>query len=156
MERPGWQASASPKFIPRALAAVPHVDAIQQEPECGGVEPQLAVADIGSLRPAERAALQPLRQDPQAAAIEVEDLEQGPALVGEGEDGSVPRIFPQLVGHQIMETVETAAHVARLHGDEDLQAAGERQHGRASWRRSSTASPSWARSEEHTSELQSR
>lgn len=38
-------------------------------------------------------------------------------------------ILAQAVGDGLVETVETAAHVAGLHRDEDFQTAGEAQHG---------------------------
>ena len=44
-----------------------------------------------------------------AAAIPVEDLEQGAALVGESEDGAAAGIFVELGGDCVMEAVEAAA-----------------------------------------------
>ena len=46
-----------------------------------------------------------------------------------GEDGAALGILAQAGGDGLVETVETAAHVAGLHSDEDFQTAGEAQHG---------------------------
>ena len=82
-------------FIPRAPAAVAHVDAVEKQGERGGVEPEFAVADIGGAGPGEGAFFKPLGQHPKAAAVPVENFKKGAALVGEGEDGAAAGIFPE-------------------------------------------------------------
>lgn len=60
-------------------------------------EAQFAILDVGAFGPGEGAALDALSQAPETAAVPVEDLEQGAALVGEGEDGAAARVFVSLV-----------------------------------------------------------
>jgi hypothetical protein len=48
--------------------------------------------------------------------------------LGKGEDGTAFRVLAELIGDGVMEAVEAAAHVARLDGDEDFEAAGECPH----------------------------
>jgi hypothetical protein len=43
---------------------------------------------------------------PETSSIPVEDLEERPAFVGEGEDGSALGIFLELVGHGVVQAVE--------------------------------------------------
>ena len=131
-------------FIPRPLASIAHVDAVEQEGKRGGVEAKLAVFDIGCLGPGESPSFQSFCQNPEAASIPVEDFEQGAAFVGESEDGAALGILQEPGGYQIMKTVEATAHVASFHCDEYFQAAGKAQHGRDGWSSRSKAAASWA------------
>src|SRR6218665_3033097 len=135
----------SADFIPRALAPVAHVDAVEQEGERGGVEAQFAIFDIGRLGPTEGPAFQSFRQNPNSSPIPVEDLEEAAAFVSEGEDGAAFGIFQQSGAHRVVQAVEAAAHVAGLDSHEDFQTAGKTQHDLAcsSSRISATASATW-------------
>jgi GTP-dependent phosphoenolpyruvate carboxykinase len=60
----------------------------------------------------------------------VEELEERPPFVSEGEDRAAPGILLELVGNRVVQAVEAAAHVARFDRHEHFQAAGKTQHGR--------------------------
>lgn len=131
---------ASGQFIPWPLAAIAHVDAVEQQGQGGGTQPQLPVPDIRPFRPREGTALQPFCQNPEAAPVEVEQLEDRATPVGEGEDRAALRVFLELGRHRVVEAMERLAHVAGLHGHEDFEAAGKAQHGRDSSRIHAAAS----------------
>lgn len=80
-------------FIPGALASVSHVDAIKEQGERGGAEAEFSLVDVGRLGPGEGAFFEAFGEHPDAAAVPVEDFEEGAAFIGEGEEGSAFGIF---------------------------------------------------------------
>lgn len=74
-----------PKLSIIARGYIPLADAVKKHGERGGVEAKFAVLVVGALGPGEGAPFKPFGQHPKAAAVPVEDFEQGAALVGESE-----------------------------------------------------------------------
>ena len=96
-------------LIPRALAAVAHVNAVLQKHERGGGETEFGFLDVRVFGPGEGAFFKPLGQHPKAAAVPVEDLKQGAALFCEGEDGAAAGIFVELGGDCVIAERQGAA-----------------------------------------------
>jgi hypothetical protein len=112
-------------FIPGALAAIAHVDAIKEQGEGGGAEAEFSLVDIGGFGPGEGAAFEAFGEHPDAAAVPVEDFEQGAAFVCKGEEGSAFGVFAEEGADGVVEAIKAAAHVAGLDGNIDFECAGE-------------------------------
>lgn len=79
-----------------------------------GAKPHLCPALFRG-RPTEAAIFQPLRRDPQAGPIEVEQLDVVAAQVDEDEELIDPEAtFAEMLAGRSVEPVEALAHVARL------------------------------------------
>lgn len=66
--------------------------------------------------------------DPVSRAIEVEDLNEGAAFVGEEEGGSAGGFDFDGVASDLGEAVEALAHVTGMEGDVDFKVAVEGKH----------------------------
>jgi hypothetical protein len=147
-------------LIPWTKGGSAQIHAVDEKLQCLSVELDAALSRLAGGRPTESAFFQPFCREPQAGAIEVEDLDAVAAFVGEDEEGIAGGGGAELVGGELLETVEGFAHVAGIEGEEDFEGVGgEVQHGAppfaARWSRkaamksaaSGTASRSSSRSE---------
>ena len=79
-------------------------------------------------RPAERAALQPFRANPEPAGIPDQNLQAGATLVGEHEKVAAEGILRELVADQFAQAVEASTHVRGGGGQEDACRRTEGDH----------------------------
>jgi len=87
--------------------------------------------------------LQPLGQHPQTRAVPAQDFDARMPPVAKDEERTTFGIFAETLGDGGMEYVEPFAHVARLHGNEDPEAAGKAQHDFSSAPSKAAASGIW-------------
>src|SRR6476646_4132447 len=80
------------------------------------------------LWPVESPALQPLRADPQSAAIPHQRLQSGLRAIGEQKQMPTQRIVPELIAHQSEQSFEAFAHVHRLGPEIDLRCRAKAEH----------------------------
>jgi hypothetical protein len=66
--------------------------------------------------------------DPEATAVEDEELQAGAGAVGEDEDMAAERVFGEVVADEAVEAVEAFAHIGGFGGDEDAGGGGEAEH----------------------------
>src|SRR5574344_341412 len=115
-------------LIPGTHLRTLEIHPVQEQRQRLGAQPQLAVLDVHPGRPGERPLLQPLDADPQAGAVEVQQLDPVPAPVREDEQRALPGILPHLLRGQRVQAAEALAHVRGLDRQVDLQPAGDAQH----------------------------
>ena len=78
----------------------------------------------------ERAALESLRRQPEAAYVPHQNFQQRALAADEYESISADRILAQLLAHQGGQAIEALAHIGAGAGQVDALAMGEAQHGR--------------------------
>lgn len=105
-----------------------HVNAICKQGESLRCELQFALPGFRYLWPKERALLQSFGHQPQACAIEVEDLQTRASPVGEDKECAAANVLLESFANRRVQALEPFAHVHRLQADEHLQAAGKTQH----------------------------
>ena len=135
-------------LIPAAHGSTLEIDAIEEQLQGLWRELEFFISSIVAGRPAEGSFFEAFGGDPEAGAIEVEELESVAAFVNERKDGFFYEFLTEVLGGDLSETVEAFAHVAGLQGEVDLErGVSEVDHLRtpSRWRRRSSEMRSAAR-----------
>jgi len=113
-------------LIPGFEGGTAEVDAVDEELEGFGCEFDAALAIFAGDGPAEATLFEAFGGDPEAGAVEVEELDAVAALVGEDEKGVAGGGGLEWVGGEVVKAVEGFAHVAGIEREEDFESgAGE-------------------------------